>query len=252
MNVNTAFLQKEFLENWKNRRCLILLAVFLLFGLGSPFLARYTPEILAALSPGMQMEEGPTVLDAWEQFYKNISGVGFSALIILFGSWMSGEYAKGTLVLLVTKGLPRRTVIFAKYTVAVVLMTVSYWTGFFAACCAAAYLWPEAAGLQVCTAGFYLWLLGFLYLSILLLGCVLFGQTFTSILFTGGAAAVLSLLGVAGPLKGWSPFALCTKNVDLLSGTVTAGELLPPAVLTLALTIAGLWAADRVFGRKQL
>ena len=57
------------------------------------------------------MGSAPVALDAWEQFYKNISGVGFSAFIILFGSCMSGEYSKGTLVLLVTRGLPRRAVI---------------------------------------------------------------------------------------------------------------------------------------------
>jgi len=211
-------LKKELTKNMKNCRFPILFAVFLIFGLTSPFLARFMPDILSAMAPDLQMGSAPAALDAWEQFYKNISGVGFSAFIILFGSCMSGEYSRGTLVLLVTKGLPRRAVIFAKYTVAAVLMTVCYWAGFPAAWCNTAWLWPGAMLPHVCTAAFYLWLIGFLYLSILLLGCVIFKQAFTSILFTGGTVAVISLLEIVEPLAKFNPFLLTSKNVDLISG----------------------------------
>lgn len=252
MNGYAAFLKKELTENMKNYRFPILFAVFLIFGLASPLLARFMPEILSATAPDMQTGSAPVALDAWEQFYKNISGVGFSAFIILFGSCMSGEYSKGTLVLLVTKGLPRRAVIFAKYTVAAVLMTVCYWAGFLAAWCYTAWLWPGAALSHVCTAAFYLWLMGFLYLSILLLGCVVFKQTFTSILFTGGAVAVISLLGTAEPLAKFDPFLLTSKNVELISGAASVSEFFAPAMISVVLTVAGLWGAILLFDRKPL
>ena len=108
-----AFVKKEFTENMKNYRFLILLTVFLIFGIMSAFLAKFTPEILSALAADMEMTSEPVALDAWKQFYKNISGVGFSAFIILFGSCMSNEYSKGTLILMVTKGLSRKAVILA-------------------------------------------------------------------------------------------------------------------------------------------
>ena len=252
MNGYAAFLKKELTENMKNYRFLILLAVFLIFGLASPFLARFMPEILSVAAADMRMGSAPVALDAWEQFYKNISGVGFSAFIILFGSCMSGEYSKGTLLLLVTKGLPRRAVIFAKYTVAAVLMTVCYWAGFLATYCYTAYLWPGTTLSRVFTAAFYLWLIGFLYLSILLLGCVIFNQTFTSILFTGGIVAVISLLGIAEPLAKFNPFLLTSKNVDLLSGAASVSEFLMPSVISIAVTIIGLWLAAILFDEKQL
>ncbi len=252
MNGYVAFLKKELTENMKNYRFLILFAVFLIFGLTSPFLAKFMPEILSAVAADMQMGSIPVALDAWEQFYKNISGVGFSAFIILFGSCMSGEYSKGTFVLLVTKGLPRSAVIFAKYTVAAVLMTVCYWTGFLATYCYTAYLWPGTMLSHVFTAAFYLWLIGFLYLSILLLGCVIFKQTFTSILFTGGIVAVISLLGIVDPLARFNPFLLTSKNVDLISGAASVSEFLMPTVISIAITIIGLWFATIFFDRKQL
>lgn len=74
-----AFIKKEFTENMKNYRFLILFAVFLIFGIMSAFLAKFTPEILSALAADMEMTSEPVALDAWKQFYKNISGVGFSA-----------------------------------------------------------------------------------------------------------------------------------------------------------------------------
>lgn len=252
MNGYAAFLKKELTENMKNYRFPILFAVFLIFGLTSPFLAKFMPDILSAMAPDMQMGSAPVALDAWEQFYKNISGVGFSAFIVLFGSCMSGEYSKGTLVLLVTKGLPRPAVIFAKYTVAAVLMTVCYWAGFLATWCYTAWLWPGTMLSHVIIAAFYLWLIGFLYLSILLLGCVVFRQTFTSILFTGGIVAVISLLGIAGPLAKYNPFLLTSKNVDLISGAAAVSELFMPAAISALLTAAGLWAAVLLFNRKQL
>ena len=252
MNGYAAFLKKEFIENLKNCRFLILFAVFLIFGLASPFLAKFMPEILSSAAPDMRMGASPVALDAWGQFYKNISGVGFCALIILFGSFMSGEYSKGTLVLLITKGLPRSAVIFAKYTAAALLMTVCYWAGFLAACCGTTYLWPGAALPHIFIAAFYLWLIGFLYLSILLLCCVVFKQAFTSILFTGGAAAVISLLGTVEPLKKCNPFLLTSKNVKLISGAASASEFLMPSVISIAVTIICLWSATILFDRKQL
>lgn len=247
-----AFLKKEFTENMKNYRFLILFAVFLIFGMASAFLAKFTPEILSALAADMEMTSEPVALDAWKQFYKNISGVGFSAFIILFGSCLSNEYSKGTLVLMVTKGLSREAVILAKYTVAAALMTICYWMGYAAAYGYTAFLWNDTSLSNVALAAIFLWLAGFLYLSILMIGCVICKQAFTSILFTGGVVALLSLCGMAEPIAKFNPFILTTKNVDLISGEAVPGEFVMPAFLSILLSLLGLLAAIRLFNKKQL
>lgn len=252
MNGYTAFLKKEFTGNRKNYRFLILFVVFLVFGIMSPFLAKFTPEILSALAADMETTSEPTALDAWKQFYKNISGVGFSAFIILFGSCLSNEYSKGTLVLMVTKGLSRKAVILAKYTAAAALMTVSYWIGYAAAYGCTALLWHDRDLSNVFLAAFSLWLVGFLYLSILMIGCVIFKQTFTGILFTGGIVALISLLGMVEPIAGCNPFILTSKNIDLISGEVVLAEFIIPAFISAALSIFGLLTAIRLFNKKQL
>lgn len=252
MSGYTAFVKKEFTENMKNYRFLILFAVFLIFGITSAFLAKYTPEILSALTKDMEMSSEPAALDAWKQFYKNMSGVGFSAFIILYGNSLSNEYSKGTLVLMVTKGLSRKAVILAKYTVAAVLMTVSYWTSYAATYGCTALLWNDRTLSHIALAAFALWLSGFLYLSILMTGCVMFRQTFTSILFTGGMAALLSLAGMAEPIARFHPFILTSKNVDLISGTAVPADFIIPALISVMISVFGLLTAIRLFNKKQL
>ena len=247
-----AFIKKEFTENMKNYRFLILFAVFLIFGIMSAFLAKFTPEILSALAADMEMTSEPVALDAWKQFYKNISGVGFSAFIILFGSCLSNEYSKGTLVLMVTKGLSRKAVILAKYTAAAVLMTICYWIGYTAAYGYTSLLWNDTSFTNVALAAVLLWISGFLYLSILMIGCVIFRQAFTSILFTGGAAALISLLGMIEPIAKFNPFILTSKNVDLISGEVIPAEFMIPAFISVILSLLGLLIAIRLFNKKQL
>ena len=43
-----AFVKKEFVENLKNYRFLILFAIFAIFGMYSAFLAKFTRDIIAA------------------------------------------------------------------------------------------------------------------------------------------------------------------------------------------------------------
>ena len=52
-----AFVKKEFVENLKNYRFLILFAIFAIFGMSSAFLAKFTPEIIAAFGAGLEITE---------------------------------------------------------------------------------------------------------------------------------------------------------------------------------------------------
>ena len=69
-----AFIKKEFVENLKNYRFFILFAIFAIFGLSSAFLAKFTPEIIAALGAGFEATEEPVALDACSSFIKIFLG----------------------------------------------------------------------------------------------------------------------------------------------------------------------------------
>ena len=85
-----------------------------------------------------------------------------------------------------------------------------------------------------------------------MIGCVIFKQTFTSILFTGGIVALISLLGMIEPIAKFNPFILTSKNVDLISGEVIPTEFMIPAFISVILSFFGLLTAIRLFNKKRL
>jgi ABC-2 type transport system permease protein len=248
-----AFSKKELLENIRNYRLLIMLAIFLIFGLMSPLLAKFTPQLMEALMPDIaESFENPTALDSWMQFYKNIASLGLSLTIILFSSCLSGEYAKGTLTIMLTKGLSRPAVVLSKFSAAAAILTASYWLSFGVTYGYTAYLWPGDSLPHVFFAAFALWIAGLLYLCILMLGCVLFRQAFTSILFLLVVTVIMGLLEQIEQTSGYSPVILVSKNVDMLSGAVAGSYFVIPLIISVLISAALLIMSIVVFNKKQL
>nr|WP_315022052.1 ABC transporter permease subunit [uncultured Aminipila sp.] len=248
-----AFSKKEITENTRNYRLLIMLVIFFVFGVTSPVLAKFTPQLMEAVMPNLaEAFENPSALDSWTQFYKNVSSLGLSLTIILFSSCLSGEYAKGTLAIMLTKGLSRPTVILSKFSAAAAILTVSYWMSFGVAYGYTAYLWPGASLPHVFFAAFAVWIAGLLYLCILMLGCVLFRQAFTSILFLLVITVIMGLLEQIEQTAGYSPVILVSKNVDLLSGAVTVSYFIIPLIISVFMSAALLMMSIVVFNKKQL
>lgn len=69
-----AFIKKEFVENLKNYRFFILFAIFAIFGLSSAFLAKFTPEIIAALGAGFEATRSLSPLTHGSSFIKIFLG----------------------------------------------------------------------------------------------------------------------------------------------------------------------------------
>lgn len=248
-----AFTKKELVENVRNYRVLLILSLFFFFGVSSPILAKFTPQLIESLEMNMQITMGePTAYDSWSQFYKNVSSLGVSLMVILFSSCLSGEYAKGTLTIMFTKGLSRGAVILSKFTAAVIIMTASFWISFGVGYLYTAFLWPGEDMQHVLLAAAVMWIAALMYLSILMLGCVLFRQAFTSILFLLVFTVVLSLLGMTSQFEAVSPVFLISKNVDLLNGTVDASNFLLPGVIAIGLSAVLMAASVIRFHKKQL
>lgn len=248
-----AFLKKELIENIRNYRLFIMLSIFLIFGLMSPLLAKFTPQLMQALMPNIaDAFENPTALDSWMQFYKNVASLGLSLTIILFSSCLSGEYAKGTLTIMLTKGLSRSAVVLSKFSAAAIILTISYWLAFGVTYGYTTYLWPSDSLPYVFFAAFALWIAGLLYLCILILGCVLFKQAFTSILFLLVITVMMGLVEQIEQTAGYSPVILVSKNIDLLSRAVPASYFVIPCIVTILVSAALLIISIAVFNKKRL
>lgn len=253
MSGYATFTKKELTENARNYRLLLMLGLFFVFGVISPLTAKFMPEIIATFSPNMQITfQVPSALDSWEQFYSNVPSLGLSLTIILFSSCLSGEYSKGTLTIMLTKGLSRPAVVLSKFTAATAIMTVSYWLSYGVTYGYTAYFWPDAALPHLFFSAMCVWLMAVLYLCILMLGCVLFRQAFTAILFLLGVITTISLLGLVDQFAAYSPSILTNKNLDLISGEVAVSDFTIPIIIAIVLSVGLLSLAVVRFNKKQI
>ena len=128
MNAFIAFTKKEWLESIRTYKFFILMTIFMIFGFMNPLVAKLMPELLSSLLPeGMTITlTPPAAIDSWMQFFKNVSQMGFMILVVIYSGMMATELSKGTLINMLTKGLPRRTVVLSKMMASTVIWTMAY------------------------------------------------------------------------------------------------------------------------------
>lgn len=116
--VFAAMTGKELREQWKTRRLLVILVVFLLFGLVSPLLARFTPELLKSVPGAEQFADlipEPATADALGQYLKNLTQFGFILAILTGMAAIAGEKERGTAALILSKPAPRWAFVGSKF-----------------------------------------------------------------------------------------------------------------------------------------
>ena len=109
-------LRKELLEQWRTLRLPLVSVVFVLVGLGSPLLARFTPELLKAVA-GDQLPiqlPPPTAADAVDQLAKNLNQFGALVAILLAMGSVAVEKERGTAALILAKPVGRAAFLVAK------------------------------------------------------------------------------------------------------------------------------------------
>ena len=113
----TVLLTKEITEQWRTGRLLVLAVIFVLFGLASPVLAKYTPDIvkLAASSIDIHLPT-PSIKDAVAQLIKTLSQVGILTAILLAMGSVAGEKESGTAAFVLVKPVGRFAFLAAKFS----------------------------------------------------------------------------------------------------------------------------------------
>jgi ABC-2 type transport system permease protein len=110
--------RKEFIQLWKTNRILVAGAVFLVFGMGSPLLAKLIPEIFKSVA-GMEqfatLIPTPTAADAMAQYVKNLSQFGFLLAILLGMGAVVGEKERGVAPMILSKPMPRWAFLASKF-----------------------------------------------------------------------------------------------------------------------------------------
>lgn len=134
-NLFWTLIHKEWTEQLRSGRLVILLAVFLFFGISSPLLAKFIPDILPSLMKGQNIIihiPEATWQDAVAQFVKNLSQMGLFVVILLSMGTVAKEKENGTASFLLVKPVSRILFILSKFTAQLLVLFVSMLVGFLA------------------------------------------------------------------------------------------------------------------------
>ena len=81
-----------------------------------------------------------------------------------------------------------------------------------------------------------MWIFGVLLISMVIFGGLLFKNIYGALLLAGGAALILTLLGLFPDLKPYNPMTLVSENVNLMTEMFSSGDFLLSAAVAVLLT----------------
>lgn len=246
-------LRKELREAWRTSRFLIVAAVFLFFGLASPILAKYLPQLITLATPagGAQITlPPPTIGDAVDQFLKNLGTAAFAAILLAMGV-VAREKERGTAAFVLTKPAGRAAFLAAKFAALALLFLTGLALGGAAMYGYTAWLFaalPAGGFLAACA----LLLLALLvYAAVTFLGSTLTSSTPTAAGLGIGAYAVLAILGALPRVTPYTPGGLFAPARALALGA-RPDDLVTPIVANLAIVVAALTLSWIAFRQQEL
>ena len=252
----SAFFKKELTEHLRTGKITILGALFVLFGIMNPAVAKLTPWLLEMMAEsmaesGMVIIAAPvTAMDSWVQFFKNIP-MALIAFVLIEGAIFTKEYQSGTLVLSLTKGLPRYHVVLAKSAVLLLLWTVGYWLCFGITYGYNAYFWDNSVAQSLMSSVLFWWVFGVWVIALLLLSSAVSQSSSGVLLGVGGAALVSMMLGLIPKLGKYLPTKL-TDGTSLIYGTAAPEDYLTALILAAIMAVLCFALSIAAFDRKQL
>jgi ABC-2 type transport system permease protein len=248
------FLAKELREQWRSRRLLAVVIVFAAFGVASPLLARYLPELVGSLAgdEGVTIEIPPATLDdAATQVVRNIGQTGVLAAILLAMGSVATEKERGIAAMWLTKPLSRSAYLGAKIGGIGAVLAAGIAVAGIAAYAYTVFLFepPAVAGWVAMCVLLLLQLLA--YASVTFLGSTLAGSALVAAAIGIGALAVIAIVGALPVIGAWTPSGLADAALALATGD-TPEQLWPSIAATVALVAVALGAAALAFRRQDL
>lgn len=251
-----AFVKKEVLEQIRSGKMLVLVILFILFGIMNPAIAKLTPWMMELMSDSLA-ESGFTInnieitaMTSWTQFYKNIP-ILLIIFLIMSGGILTAEYQKGTLINVITKGLKRWKIILAKLGIMCLFWTIGYWTCYGITYAYNAYFWDNSIAEHLGFSAFGFYLIGLWLITVIPLASTLFDAGSTVILSAGVVFLASYLPGLLHACKEYVPTYLMTTS-GLLNGTGKITDYTISISITVLLIVINTLLSVVLFNRKKL
>jgi ABC-2 type transport system permease protein len=241
-------LNKEITEQWRTGRLPVVAVIFLLFGIASPALAKYTPDIIKLASSSFDIHvPTPTIKDAVGQLVKNLNQVGVLTAILLAMGSVAGEKESGTAAFVLVKPVSRLAFLAAKFSGLAMTMA-----GAVLLCGLAAYLYTDLLFAPLSVLGFgaacLVILLGLLEIAaVTFLGSTLVRSPIPA---AGIGLVALVVAGIVSSLPNvghFTPFGLNELASDLALQQTATGWAWPVIANGgfVVITLAASWLAFR-------
>lgn len=236
-NVFFALLKNEIAEQFRSKKIIVVIIVFLFFGLMSPVMAMFMPEIIASVSKSQNINivvPPPTWLDSVAQYIKNLSQMSSFVLIIVYMGIVAKEKENGILVFLLVKPVKRYSYILSKYASVTIVAILGITISFIAA---ASYTYVFFDDFKIVNF-IYLNLLMLLNIISTLFIVVLFSSLFKTQILAGIVSfAVYLIFNLAAQIKPMSDFL---PSGLIIQGNKAIAETpisFTPVILTLVLCV---------------
>lgn len=260
MNATTAMLRKEFVEQWRTSKLLIMAASFIVLGVSGPVTTKFLPDILKS-SAGQKgliitLLHPPTADDFVLSFFNQMTQLPVLILILVAMGTVAGEREHGTHVFVLTKPVSRTQFIVAKY---IAYLTVLVGVVIVTAGVAAYYTYLLADTGTLAVGPFVVLTLAMLSSMTLVLALVvLFSSLFKSAVAAGGVSFIVYelLVVLAGLLppdvgKYW-PLNFLSTAPAIISGKSAASELVIPILVGLGLAVITIVVACVVATKREI
>ena len=241
--------KKEFSGQLRTYRLLIVVAVFFVFGLGTPLMLKYLYALVPAESVAISIPEFTTA-DVVKSYISSLGQLGLIAAILVAMGSVATERESGTAAMTLSKPVGYGSFILAKLAALAVTFGVAIVVG-----AVGCYLYTVVLFGNPGEFDFFIaTLLGALYLLFCLAVTVMYSSFVKSPIAAGGLSLVTlaAIAGTAGlpGMKDYSPGALLSwaEDVAAAGGPNSWWVLIVSVVLIILTTVAG-W---QVFKRKEL
>ncbi len=240
-------LAKEFREQWRTWKMIVFMAVFLITGIISPVLAKYTPELLKSipnLPAGLAgIIPTPTMADSVAQYLKNTEQFGVLLVVLLTMGVMAQEKERGTAAMLLTKPVSRSAVVLAKWLTGMTIVLAGLLVDGLACLAYTVVLFEPLPFGTFWILNLFLFVFLGVYLTVALMASTLARTQAIAAAGAFGGLIVLIILGSIPRVSDYMPGQLMAWGNSLVfKGDVTAWPALGVAagIIVLALAFACL------------
>ncbi|OFW57960.1 MAG: hypothetical protein A2W01_07780 [Candidatus Solincola sediminis] len=249
----TALLRKEAREQLKTYRLWVTLALFLVFGITAPLITKNLPNLIPKTEQFTIIMQEPTILDAASQYFSYLVQMGLLLIILLAMGSVAGERSQGVLPMVLSKPVRRRDLLASKVAVNGGMLACALVVGtavFYGYTVLAFEYFPvSGAILSILPAAFYLWLI----LSVTMFWSVLAGSS----LAAGGLSFLNTVIITVAPSlfaasKRYGPYYLIETGKSIAVGRTGFAEVVPALLATGGLIALALWAAFRLFDKRDI